>query len=341
MRQLPIVCLIFCFSQASSFAQNLPQVKFDVPAVVSCRDITTEDFARTHSLEKLLEVRIKASSLIESGSDRLIRELFFFIYAPERSLRIVECLPATTMLTEYAAPIDVSQNQENSNTVGLSFTPQLELAGKANLNANLTDRKGETQRISRLPPKQLAIASGTQRRETAAYFKFKPSSQATLEGSQELLLTVRVPNSWRADLLHMHCRAVTGNASVTRTSRADFIVPLHIESDAPAKIKCDQLLRAEQALRAAAAQDLASQSEKSQPKAIEKLSRHVTVFVKKEILRQSVKPPVNPNLWLGRIIFTGAADKILNDKSLQLSAQTQSAIRKFSQARSQLVSLNH
>lgn len=335
---------LFCFvapvTASPSWAQSpeLPSIRFDVPATIACQEVTDESFAQTHSLEKLLEVRITTSSLLESGSDRLIRELFFFIYSPDRSIRIVDLAPKTTLITEYASPIDESENRENSNSAGFNFTPNLEMTGKANINATLSDRVGKTRRTALLPPKQLAIASGTQNRTTAAYFKLKPSSQETLEGTQELVLFIKVPIAWRADLLHIHCRGKTGRpgGKSTRVSRADFIVPIHAASDAPARLSSEKLVQAESRLRHLAAG--------FQPPAIrksKKLTDRVTLFVKQEILGKSPPPAPDPN-WLGKVIFTRQSVASIEESSgIDLSPEVETAVQEYRSARQKLLALNH
>lgn len=339
MRHLLLFSLLVFLKPGISSGQSdlPPRIRFDVPAMVTCREITTEEFANTHSLEKLLEVRLTTSSLLATGTDRCIRELFFFVYSPERSFEIVDFSPQTTLITEFASPIDESQNQENSNSAGLNLTPNLELAGKANITASLSDRQATTKRISRLPPKQLAVASGTQNRGTAVYFKMKPSTQLTLEGTQDILLMIKVPIAWRADVMHVHCSGITADDEdgPFQRSRSDFVVPIHLAADAPARIQCEELSRAERQLRKAAGR-ARFPSEPSR----KDLTEQVSLFVRREILGKKEPESARPD-WLGQVIFTNESlAGIQSATGVEFDAELQSAIRRFRQSRQQVVRLN-
>lgn len=278
--------------QATS--QSSPEsIHFDVPSTIHCLDVTTEEFKATRSLEKLLEIRFDVSALVENGSDQQIQELFFLAYSPQQRFRIVQQYPQTDLITEYAAPIDVNESRDNTNSMGLNVTPTFEFAGKAALNANISDRTGENRKISKLPPKQLLVASGTRNRQSGAYFKLKPSSQTTLEGRHEIRLIVRVPMQWRADLMYVHCRGVLrGRTGTSKLSRQDFVVPLHIQNDAAAKSLCNQYVQAESQFR-----KMNHQVENAEtPKAlIVSLDR---LIGKKE---KNVSLPKN---WTGKVIFS-------------------------------------
>ena len=339
MRHLLLV-LVLSSAAPSTLAygqKTPPRIEFDVPSIVSCRDITTDEFANTHSLEKLLEVRFNVSSLVSSGSDRCIRELFILAYSPERSFEVVDFSPQTTLITEFASPIDESRNVENSSNAGINFSPAFEMAGKANLNANVSDREGKTLRTSKLPPKKLAVASGTQKRGTAVYFKLKPSTQSTLEGSHEVVLTVKVPVAWRADLMHVHCSGVSAWTEDGPHSkyRADFVIPVYLAADSPAKIVCEQFSDAELELRRSARTEY---SKKSPAK--KDLASKVSLFVKREILGKRKKPTPQSN-WLGQVIFNNHSVAAIESQSgTELSDSAKTSVRKFRQCRIELLKLN-
>ena len=338
-----IPALVLCvasalFTPPTTSAQSapVPKIEFDVPGVIGCSEVTTPEFASTHSLEKLLEVRIKTSSLLETGPDRFIRELFFFIYSPEQSMQIVDFSPKTSLITEYAGPIEESVNRDNSSNAGFNFTPTLEMAGKANINASVSDRLGNSRRTTKLPPKQLSVSSGTQKRGTAVFFKFKPSSQSALEGSHELVLSLKVPISWRADILHVHCRGVTATDSrgPAVTSRNDFLVPIHLAADAPAKLNCHKLLTCERKVR-----QLSSASHFSKRKKTD-LVKKVSLFVKHDLLGKAEKS--QPVSWGGQVIFNNRSwSKVESLNQIRLDPSAKQAIADFRSARKRVVDLNH
>ncbi|MEE2639185.1 MAG: hypothetical protein VX768_01045 [Planctomycetota bacterium] len=317
-----------------------PVIRFDIPAAVAAREVTSESFAKTHSLEKLLEVRFTASTLLDSGSDRVIQELFFLIEAPEKSMRMVDFSPSTTLTTEFASPIDVSENRDTANNSGIQLTPAVEMFGKANLNAGFSNRRGETRKVSRLPPKQLAVASGTQNRQTATYFKFKPSSQSTLEGSRELCLIIQVPIAWRADLLHVSCRGITSDTGGAggRVSRSDFVVPVYLAPDAPARILCDQFIAAESQLRRAA-DDVVSVQQQSKKNVVSQVSS----FLHREILKKKKNPArTTGSRWLEEVLFgTISGSEVESKFNIRLSERTRRAVDRYQKCREKLTGLKH
>jgi len=313
------------------------RIKFDAPSILNCREVTTEEFANTHSLEKLLEVRLRVSSLVENGSDQQIQELFFLAYSPEKSFRIVDFTPTTSVLTEHAGPIETSQNRENANNAGLNFQPTIELAGKASINASLSDKHGESRRTTMLPPMKQVVASGTQSRESAAYFKFRPNSQSTLEGTQEITLIIQVPIAWRADVMHVHCRGTTAKASGTersRLSRNDFVIPIYVENDAAAKLHCDDYLRAESEFRRIGAREETSSAAKtSNP---QNFVSKIGKFIKTTVSKPESKPAL-PKNWMGNVIFA----KAYRVYEAKLSPEARKAVQQLALKRDALTGLNH
>jgi hypothetical protein len=338
MRSLPVVIIIYAATWTQDVtAEKLPDINFDVSRVVSCVKVTPEFLAPEHSSAKLLEIRLRTSCVIGERSEGLIQELFLVVESPAQTIRIIDCFPKTTVLTEYATPIEVSENRENANNAALSISPVLELAGKASLNAGLSDRSGATRRTSKLPPQQLVIASGTQNRQTAAYFKFKSSSQTVLEGTRELRLTIQVPDTWRADLLHVRCLGWTavGNRPGMQLSRSDFTVPIYHSGDTPAKNICDEFVMAENQL-----QTVATVVGISRTKTHQDLVSKVASFLKKELFHSEKKNPTLTD-WLPQLIFSNRSiDELTQEQGLKLDSQIQNAIRRFQQCRSALLALN-
>ena len=313
------------------------RIQFDAPSILNCREVTTEEFANTHSLEKLLEVRLRVSSLVENGSDQQIQELFFLAYSPEKSFRIVDFTPTTSVLTEHAGPIETSQNRENANNAGLNFQPTIELAGKASINASLSDKQGDSRRTTMLPPMKQVVASGTQSRESAAYFKFRPNSQSTLEGTQEINLIIQVPIAWRADVLHVHCRGVTGSSSGTersRLSRNDFVIPIYVENDAAAKLICDEYLRAESEFRRIGSREETTSGAK--PSNTQNFVSKIGKFIKTTVSKPENKTTL-PRNWMGNVIFA----KAYRIYEAKLSPEASKAVQKLVLKRGALTELNH
>lgn len=321
---------------ASRSIHSPSRIKFDVPSILNCREVTTEEFANTHSLEKLLEVRLRVSSLVENGSDQQIQELFFLAYSPEKSFRVVDFTPTTSVLTEYAGPIETSQNRENANNAGLNFQPTLELAGKASINASISDKHGDSRRTTMLPPMKQVVASGTQNRESAAYFKFKPNSQSTLEGTQEITLIIQVPIAWRADIMHIHCRGLTAKSTGTDRSllsRNDFVVPIYVENDAAAKLKCDEYLLAESNFRQIGSRERTSSIPNDSKK--KDLVSKIGKFLKTTVSKPESDSAV-PKSWMGNVIFA----KAYKTYEAKLSSESRSAVQRLARTRNSIIGMS-
>ena len=331
---LLIFILIGLLDQTASWSQSPHRVQFDVPVSVNCRDVTNEQFSSTHSQDKLLEIRMQVSSLFQNSTDQHFEEIFFLIHSPEKSIRVVDFAPQTSVQSEYASPIEVSRNKEDSKTAGFQFTPNLEWITKSSLNANFSDRTGETTKTTKLPPKKLAVASGSQSRQTAVYFKFKPNNQSSLEGVQQLTLIVQVPLTWRADLLHVHCRAKPCKSNVQNLCQSDFIVPIHIENDAAAKGICDLYINAENQLRKTAQAEQLSKIEEKKD-LLDRLESLIA-FKNERHGHKKMESEKLPANWLGKIIFSQSVDSFAD----QLSQPTRKATQQFLVAREAVIELN-
>ncbi len=183
-----------------------PRVTIDVGTAVACRDVTPGGFATSYPQEKVVEAKFNVSILVESGSEQDLEQLQIVIDSPQRRLRVIDFQPRTELASEMAGDVEVSNtvgtNQSlNASVGGVVTAPQGPLTVQASPAAGVgvSQSRGSKETFHRLSPKQLVLSSGTMNAEHGVFFKWKRSSQVTLEGWREVICRFRVPRDWRGD----------------------------------------------------------------------------------------------------------------------------------------------
>ena len=70
--------------------------------------------------------------------------------------------------------------------------------------AGVTRNRGSKETYHKLPPKRLLIASGTMNAGQGVFYKWKSSTQTSLEGLRECTFRFAVPKGWRGDWVEIH-----------------------------------------------------------------------------------------------------------------------------------------
>ena len=206
--------LLFSITAAALSASE-PRLSFDVgytaPALLS-----TQDEPSLLEAEKAFEARFLISSRMLSGSEKDIKELTFSITAGDERLRVLAWSPETTYAADVEGRIDIvlRRHQQQSHDVGaeagvpffISGIPG-SAAGKASIAAG--EESTSEGRFSRLPAKEWIVTSGTTQRERGVFFKLRPHSQATLEGSHVFTVVFAAPSDWKASAFEVTCEAVS------------------------------------------------------------------------------------------------------------------------------------
>jgi len=226
-----------------------PRVHFDVSYSVECRDVTPQEFSETNPQSKIVEARFQVSSLIGRGKESDVRELMYVVWSPEKRLRVVDFEPKTQLESEVTDAIEVIESGERASSlnggVNVQFEPWAGVHVAPSAGASQVSKKNLQQKYSKLPPKQLMVASGTTRREHGVFFKMKPSTQASLEGQKEFVCLFVVPAGWRGDYVYVDCAATPRDRSPW--SSADdcgsrrVLVGLYFQGDAEAKEAAERL----------------------------------------------------------------------------------------------------
>jgi hypothetical protein len=231
------------------------RVGFDVSYSVPCRDVTPEEFSEANPGSKIVEARFQVSSLFRRGGEKDIKQLMYVIWSPERRLRVVDFEPKTQVASEVTDTIQITEKGEDASTldgsVSVQFSPLAGVQFSPSVGASKLKKQLLEQKYSKLPPKQLLLASGTTDREYGVFFKLKPSSQASLEGRKEFVCLFVVPEDWRGDYAYVECTAKPRSRSPWSTAddygSIKALVGLYLEGDLEARRAVERLAHAYEA----------------------------------------------------------------------------------------------
>lgn len=314
---------------------DAPLVQFDVAPMSACRDVTPASFTQANPDERLIEARFLISSLIQRGEEQDLTEFVYFIDSPTQTMLVEDYLPKTTLATDVVGSIGIEERSDRTRTLGLSGVGELTSEIKITANANSANTTGERVQYERMPPLELLSASGTMRRGTAAYFKLKPSTRTSLEGSKEFVLILRVPTKWRGDFVRITCSALGMKRGMVRhldeemkCGRGEFFVALYAEGDMGAKAVAAAHVDRERAFRAtvSASQRLIHQQQDVSP--ARKFGQWLTIV-----------EPTAPDAWFETILRNPAGENV-DRYAKQLPANVRMAATSYQKSRQELQKLS-
>ncbi len=189
---------------------ELPVLEFDVPSSIVCRDVTPENYHGASIGDRLLRVTLPVSVVVLRGDVGRVREVIIEVDGAEAGLTVHDFSPDTLLATDRSKAVEVTRTEESRNGLDASLGGALPVAGgTAHLTPSVTagksNRTTETVTESRLPPKQAVLVSGAVNRRQGVYFKLRQSSQTTLEGEHELIITFVAPADWVGGELQVEC----------------------------------------------------------------------------------------------------------------------------------------
>lgn len=312
-----------------------PRVQFDVHPLVACRDVTTEEFSQSNPADRLVEARLHVSSLIRSGNEGDLIEFFYRIQSPRGSVQIVDYSPSTSMTSDYAGNIAFENKNEQIRSLGINASGGYQHFVKGNATAEIGSKNGTVTRYELVPEMQQLSASGTMHRATAVYFKLKPSRQTSLEGSKLFTLVMRVPRSWRADVLHIYCRAQGYERGLVRpldekktSGTAILPVSLYLEGDQQARAVVTHAAAAESRLRRIAVAKRGEIEKRCYPSVAHKVGAFFA----------AVEPKI-PADWVERVILDPSTRNV-GDYEDQLPADVRKIAIAYVAAKARVYGLN-
>ena len=239
---------------APAFGQ-LPRVQFDMPYAVSCPDVTPPEFAGDNPGDKLIEVKLGISSLLQAGKEKDLAQYFIRIETPQRTMQVHDFLPKTAH-EALQGNTTITKNAETTVSLGINITGHYQALSGTAITPGISQKNGSCIKYDLLPPLETVTASGTILRGSGVYFKLKSSERNLLEGEREFGLVLRVPRGWRGDYLHVRCEAegiarglVSSLDQRQLCGQRDFLISLYLEGDTEARRAAEELSRAEVQLR--------------------------------------------------------------------------------------------
>lgn len=243
---LPLIWL----TSVSGLAAETPRVQFDMPFAVACREVTPPNFSLASPGQKLIEVKLEISSLLVAGQERDLTQYFIRIENPARPLSVADYLPKTLHESRMSGPVTITDTTEKNASLGINVAGKYELISAIGATAGIGQKNTSCVKYNLLPPLEAVAASGTLNRGSTVFFKLRATPRNVLEGTREYGLVLRVPSSWRADSMRVHCEAEGIQRSIVSTfneevscGRREFTVALYLEGDEQARLTAEDFAR--------------------------------------------------------------------------------------------------
>lgn len=196
----------------AAWAAAPPRVSLDVGTTVECHEVTLPEFTQAHPQEKLVEAKFHLSALLTSGRADDLEELTLILENREGRMRVVDFTPHTELVSELAGDVEVSATDDKNavlsaslGTVLASQVGAVHVTSSPGPSFGTSHNRGTKETYKRLASKQLVLAAGTVHAEHGVFFKWRRSSQASLEGLREVSCRFVVPRDWRGDWLQASC----------------------------------------------------------------------------------------------------------------------------------------
>ena len=233
-----------------------PQVQFDFPHAIECRNVTSPESARLYPHEKTVEVPFRVSVRIAEGREKDLVELVVEIRSHSERMRVATFLPGTTLESESVGEIEIKETHESIDTRGLSVGAALPIPhgdatiqGSPAANIGRTQRKTRTATTKRIPPSHVVVASGTIHNEHGVFFRLRPSRDSAFEDVHEFAVRFVVPQQWRGDWVQLTCVAKPTKKAVSfaraKLGGASVNLGLHLAGDLEAKQAAHRLAHAQ------------------------------------------------------------------------------------------------
>lgn len=248
--------LLALSSGSHEVCAQTPRVQFDMPYLVSARDVTPAAFRQLNPQEKLVEVRFPISSFLAAGDAADLTQIVYRIEGPQGKFAVADFLPKTTLETKYAGNLNVEFLSDHEANLHIDLAGHYQWLTGFTANAKYYDKEYSQVKGELLPPLEAVAASGTTQRQRGVYFKLRGSTRTWLEGEKEFATVLRVPRDWQADYVVVRCEAEGVRRSFLRqfderltVGRRDFVVALYLEGDEQGRGAALELTRTESNLR--------------------------------------------------------------------------------------------
>jgi hypothetical protein len=238
-------------SIALARAGTPPRLEFDVPFTIGCRSLPIRNPALADPEKQLIEIVLPISARLRAGTEKDLKQCLYTLVSPLEpgSLLITDWLPRTELKTEFAKPIQVSQ--ESLAKIGINLSARYIVTASGESGAQL--KSGVAYEM--LPPQEIVLASGTIQQGHGLFFKLKPSTQTTLEGMKSFSAICAVPRGWRGGCVKLECEAVGFDRALVQkldrevtSGQAVFYLALYLAGDQEAERLASRMASCEQEL---------------------------------------------------------------------------------------------
>jgi hypothetical protein len=277
----------------AGFALRSAATRFDTCSLISCRDVTTDEFAATNPHERLVEARFQVTAIVDEGDPPRDMQYTYRFLSPTGRLRVVDYRPRTRQSSAVAGNVSIEKKKESTKTLGVSLSGSFEHLVRGTAGADLGSKDSASIRYELKPPMEVVLVAGTIERGTGVYFKMRPSPERSLEGAREFRIVMRVPQSWRGDVMYVRCEAQQNRRGKMDTRGvARFVVGLYVEGDEQAREAAEQLVLSEAQLRRTVAQQRKAIAKQAAPSVVHRVGALLEVY-----------DPRIPDEWLDRLIY--------------------------------------
>lgn len=277
----PFMVLLALLATSQAFAQS-PRVEFDVACLTPVTDVS---HAEGTSPYREVEARLPLSILLLAGNQNQLSEIVVRIESRDRRAEVVDFAPRTRLASPVVGNVEVTERGDERKHAQINLfgvTPAAPtIQGKA--SAGYQDERQAIWNYERLPPHEVLVASGTTDRGFGAFFKFRPSSQASLEGSHDLILKLRVLREWRSEIYDVTAVAYGRRGKEfsfddrPTAGQKSFTLIFYQAGDEAARLAGTRLATDEEHFRAVASRDRKSIERKAFPSPLEKVGSVIGV----------------------------------------------------------------
>jgi hypothetical protein len=189
-------------------------VEFDVARAVECRDVTPRERILQYPTQRLVEVELPVSVRFNEVARGDVDEIDIEVSGATAGLRVQDFAPATQLASEITREIETTLTTKKARSLEGTLGGSLPIPGAEaarvtpSITGGLSGCETATEKINRLPPKDVVVVSGTYSEGRGVFFKLKRTSQTSLEGVHELAVTFVAPRNWTGAPLQVKCAAL-------------------------------------------------------------------------------------------------------------------------------------
>jgi len=175
-------------------------VRFDVPQVAKAFVV---EQPQTDGGDLSISIELTTSVIVDSLVAPKIDQLLVEIMPRGGTAIVTDYAPRTELGSEYTGGIEVHRTDELNRSVAMAIDGRYPPVAGGSVTASRGEKNIESLKYQRVAPMHLIAASGTTRRGRGVYFKFRSTDQQIIEGDRVLQITLRVPATWRGELLEV------------------------------------------------------------------------------------------------------------------------------------------